>query len=161
MERYKKIVATLCYVEKDERVLMLLRNKKEKDMHQGMYNGLGGKSEPGEDPYSCIKREVLEEAGIEVTPSYAANLTFKNFQKGQDWEVHLFRAFDYKGNLKDCDEGELIWVDKDKIFDLNLWPGDRIFLKHMFQDKFFFGRFEYEDGALVNHEVIKNESNNL
>ena len=156
IEKFKshmKIIATLCYVEDNGKVLMMHRNKKENDVHEGKYNGLGGKSEVGEDPYTCVVREVREEAGINIEPIYVANITFENFLPGLDWEVHLFRAKGYSGELIDCLEGDLVWVEKDKLLDLNLWDGDKIFLKHIFEDRFFFGRFEYDDGKLVNHEL--------
>lgn len=41
-------LATLCYVTRNDKTLMLLRNKKENDMHEGKWNGLGGKLDPGE-----------------------------------------------------------------------------------------------------------------
>ncbi|MFW6230972.1 MAG: NUDIX hydrolase, partial [Nanoarchaeota archaeon] len=146
LENHKKVIATLCYVVENDKVLMLHRNKKENDMHEGKYNGLGGKCEKGEDPYTCVVREVKEEAGIDITPTYIANMTFDNFMKGLDWEVHLFRADGYSGTLKDCNEGDLEWVAKEELFKLNLWDGDRIFLKYVFDDTFFFARFRYDDG---------------
>ena len=33
-------------------------------MHQGKWNGLGGKLEPGETPEQCVIREVAEESGL-------------------------------------------------------------------------------------------------
>jgi len=148
-----KIVATLCYIQKNNRTLMLLRNKKENDMHDGKYVGLGGKCEKGEDPYACIIREVREEAGIEIKPIYVANLTFNDFVPEKDWEVHLFRAEGYTGKLKKCNEGDFTWVDSDKINGLNLWPGDRIFLQYLNSEKFFFGNFEYSSGKLKDHRI--------
>src|SRR3989344_8218708 len=149
----EKIVATLCYVQKDERTLMLVRNRKENDVMKGKHSGLGGKCEKGEDPYNCIVREVKEEAGIDINPIYVANLTFKDFQQGIDWEVHLFRAEGYEGELIDCNEGELVWVPTENILDVPLWPGDKIFLPHLNSEKFFFARFEYEDGELKGHWI--------
>lgn len=153
LDKHKKVVATLCYVVENKKVLMLYRNKKDNDMHEGKYNGLGGKCEPGEDPYSCVVREIKEEAGIDIKPRYIANMTFDNFMKGLDWEVHLFRADNYKGDIVECDEGDLTWVDKDKVLDLNLWPGDKVFLQYIFQDKFFFARFKYDEGKLLEHKI--------
>lgn len=150
---HKKVVATLCYVTEDDKVLMLHRNKKENDMHEGKYNGLGGKSEPGEDPYSCVVREIKEEAGIDIVPRYIANMTFENFTPGVDWEVHLFKAEGYTGSLIDCNEGDLHWIDKSKLLDLNLWEGDKIFLKHAFENRFFFGNFKYSNGVLLDHKL--------
>ena len=154
MEQHKKIIATLCYIMNGDEVLMLHRTKKENDMHKDMYNGLGGKIEKGEDPYTCVIREVYEEAGVDIVPLYAGNLTFENFQKDVDWEVHLFIAHGFRGSLSECNEGDLVWVNKKDLFNLDLWPGDRIFLKKMFENKFFFGRFKYEHGKLLDHKIF-------
>ncbi len=61
-------LATLCYVidKKTNSVLMIYRNKKENDYHQGKWNGLGGKFEPGGSPEHCAIREIEEESGLKV-----------------------------------------------------------------------------------------------
>ena len=153
LEKHKKVVATLCYVQDAGKTLMIHRNKKENDMHEGKHNGLGGKAEPGEDPYSCCIREIEEEAGLRIKPIPVGNLTFENFTPGIDWEVHMFRAEGYEGEQKECPEGDLIWHPSDDLMSLNLWPGDRVFLKYLNHDKFFYGTFKYEDGALIDHNL--------
>ena len=55
---------TLCYNEKDEKYLMLYRDKKEHDPNEGKWIGVGGKLEPGETPDECVAREVFEETGL-------------------------------------------------------------------------------------------------
>ena len=153
MEKHKKIIATLCYIQKNGKTLMLLRNKKENDIHKGKYNGLGGKCEKGEDPYSCVIREIKEEAGIDIQPIYVGNLTFVEFTPDNDWEVHLFKANEYQGKLIDCNEGTLEWISNDKILDLNIWPGDKLFLKKLLNnDPFFFGKFNYKNKKLIDYQ---------
>ena len=51
-----------------ERVLMVHRIARPGDEQLGKYNGLGGKVEPGEDVVAGMRRELREEAGIEVGP---------------------------------------------------------------------------------------------
>ena len=65
---YQPIMATLGYVLSPDakRVLMIHRNARPGDLHLGKYNGLGGKMERQEDVGACMKREILEEAGIVV-----------------------------------------------------------------------------------------------
>jgi 8-oxo-dGTP diphosphatase len=78
-------LATLCYVKHDSRTLMIHRVKKANDIHQGKWNGLGGKLEPGESPEACVIREVREESGLEIRrPKYRGLLIFTNF-KEDDW----------------------------------------------------------------------------
>ena len=55
---------TLCYIEKDDCYLMLLRNKKEVDENKGKWIGIGGKFEEGESPEECLLRETKEETGL-------------------------------------------------------------------------------------------------
>ena len=53
---------------------MIYRNKKQNDYHEGKWNGLGGKFEPGESPEECAIREIEEESGLKV-----ASLRMKGF----------------------------------------------------------------------------------
>ena len=147
-------LATLGYVKRGGRTLMLHRVKKKEDMHEGKWNGLGGKFHPGETPEECIVREVKEESGLTVrNPSLRGFLTFPKFSKDEDWYAFLFLISDFDGQLIDSPEGNLEWIDDSKVFDLNLWEGDRIFLRWLEQDRFFSGKFVYEDGRLVDHSV--------
>ncbi len=147
-------LATLGYVKRDGQTLMLHRVKKKEDMHMGKWNGLGGKLIPGETPEECIIREVKEESGLTVqNPSLRGFLTFPKFSKDEDWYAFLFIIHNFHGRLIDSPEGNLEWVDDSKLFDLNLWEGDRIFLEWLEQDRFFSGKFVYEAGRLVDHSV--------
>jgi 8-oxo-dGTP diphosphatase len=98
---------------------------------------------------------VKEESGLTVLdPSMKGFLTFPKFSKNEDWYAFLFVIEDFHGRLIDSPEGNLQWIDDDRLFELNLWEGDRIFLEWLKQDRFFSGRFIYEDGALVDHHVV-------
>jgi 8-oxo-dGTP diphosphatase len=130
---YTPILATLGYVFSPDggRVLMIHRNKNPNDHHYGKFNGLGGKLEPGEDVVAGMKREIREEAGIECTAlELRGTISWPGFGKsGEDWFGFLFRITNYDGEPhRGNDEGELVWVDVDRIASLNLWDGDRLFL---------------------------------
>lgn len=147
-------LATLCYVMKDNKVLMLYRNKKENDYHEGKWNGLGGKFEQGETPEECAVRELKEETGLDVfNPLLKGIITFPMFDKIEDWYVFLFVIKEFQGELIDSPEGHLEWIDKDKLFGLNLWDGDKIFIPWLFQEKFFSAKFNYSNGEFVDHSV--------
>ncbi len=149
------LASTLCYLQRDGQTLMLHRIKKDKDVHEGKYNGLGGKFHPGETPEDCVVREVKEESGLDVhRPVLRGVMTFPEFKDGEDWLVFLYTARDFSGELKECDEGVLCWIDDDKLTDLHLWEGDRYFLNWLRQDKFFSARFCYKDGRLIDHDVV-------
>jgi len=147
-------LATLCYIRHNNQTLMLHRIKKENDMHAGKWNGLGGKFEPGESPEECAIREMQEESGLLVTnPRLHGVITFPNFAGNDDWYAFLFSATEFTGELIDSPEGMLEWIDNDKVLDLNLWPGDRIFIPWLEQDAFFSAKFVYIDNELETYEV--------
>ena len=134
---------------------MMHRIKRKDDMHYGKWNAIGGKIEPGESPEECVIREVKEESGLSIkNPKLKGILTFPGFSKGIDWYVYVFVAEESGGILGECDEGVLEWVDDSKLLDLNLWEGDRIFIKWLSQDKFFSAKFIYKKGKLIDYSVV-------
>lgn len=146
---------TLCYVKRGNKVLMMNRNIKKGDIHKGKYNGLGGKLAPGETPEECVIREVKEESGLDiVNPVLHGILTFPAFDGIEDWMVFLFSAVSEEGELSDCNEGSLVWVDEDRLFDLPLWEGDPIFINWMKEPRFFSAKFIYNQGRLLSHSVV-------
>lgn len=150
------ILATLCYVKRGGRTLMLQRGKKADDIHQGKWNGLGGKMIPGETPEACVIREVREESGLEIRrPKLRGLLTFPNFNGGHDWYAFVFTAEEFDGEpVEECDEGCLEWIEDKKLLDLPLWEGDRFFLRWIEENRFFSACFFYESNRLLRREVV-------
>jgi len=149
-------LATLCYVKdlKNNKTLMLYRNKKENDYHEGKWNGLGGKLEKGEMPEECAIRELKEEAGLIVkNPTLKGIITFPDFDGVEDWYVFIFTITEYSGKIIDSPEGKLEWIPNDKLTSLNLWDGDKIFLGWLGKDKFFSAKFNYENGKFKDYET--------
>ena len=147
-------LATLCYVMKDNKTLMIYRNKKKNDYHEGKWNGLGGKFEAGESPEECAVREVKEESGlIAVNPEMKGFITFPMFDEIDDWYVFVFVMKNFTGELIDSNEGKLEWIPNKKLPELNLWEGDKIFLPWLFQDKFFSAKFNYQQGRFIDYSV--------
>ena len=60
-------LSTLCYIEKDNKYLMLHRIKKKNDVNEGKWIGVGGHVEYQESPEECLVREVKEETGLTLT----------------------------------------------------------------------------------------------
>ena len=148
------ILATLCYVKRDGHTLMVYRNKKANDIHEGKWNGLGGKFEAGETPEECVVRELYEEAGLSIrNPNLCGLLMFPNF-KGDDWYVFVFKARDFSGELIDSPEGRLEWIPDEKILELNLWESDHIFMPWIQESKFFSAKFEYEENKMRGYDVV-------
>ncbi|MGE5400553.1 MAG: NUDIX hydrolase [Ignavibacteriales bacterium] len=148
-------LATLCYIKHNGATLMLHRIKKQNDMHEGKWNGLGGKLELGETPEECVIREVREESGLLIeSPLLHGFITFPAFDGFEDWYVFVFTAARFSGEMIDSHEGVLKWIPDDELFSLNLWEGDRIFIKWLLQDKFFSAKFNYSQGRMVDYSVV-------
>jgi 8-oxo-dGTP diphosphatase len=136
---------------------MLYRNKKKDDINQGKWIGLGGKFEVGESPEECLVREVREEAGVTVTDySLRGILTFQLTDKPTEpLYIFIYTVSDYEGEIGECDEGTLEWIDNDKILDLDLWEGDRLFWGWLLEDKgLFSANFKYYKDKLIDHKVV-------
>ncbi len=141
---------TLCYIENEGCYLMLHRVKKEQDENKDKWIGIGGKFEEGESPEECVLREAKEETGLTLTDyKYRGIVTFVSDVWPCEY-MHLFTATGFEGVLKDCDEGVLEWLPKDKLYGLPMWAGDRIFLELLDKDVPFFSlKLVYEGERLV------------
>ena len=141
---------TLCYLERCDEYLMLHRTKKENDENHDKWIGVGGKFEANESPEDCMRREILEETGLTVTRyRYRGIVTFVSDLYETEY-MHLFTVSDWTGEARECDEGELAWIKKQKLFDLTLWQGDRIFLRLLDSDEPFFSlKLRYAGEHLV------------
>ena len=142
---------TLCYLERGRDYLLLHRVKKTLDENKDKWIGIGGKFEEGESPEDCLLREVREETGLTLTRwRYRGIVTFVSDAWGTEY-MHLFTADGWEGRLRgDCEEGELAWVDRDRLLSLPIWEGDRIFLRLLDEDAPFFSlKLRYEGDRLA------------
>ena len=129
---------TLCYLERGRDYLMLHRVKKALDENKDKWVGIGGKFQEGESPEDCLLREVREETGLTLTRwRYRGIVTFVSDEWGTEY-MHLFHSTDFTGTVKDCDEGVLEWIDREKLLSRPIWEGDRIFLRLLDEDAPFF-----------------------
>ncbi len=149
-------LATLCYIIKDNKTLMLHRTKKKNDAHKDKWNGIGGKFDAGETPEECVIREVKEETGLTIrNPKFAGRILFPSFtQQPEDWHVYIFTATEFTGKLIDSAEGELAWIPDEKLLELNLWEGDKIFLPWVKEGKYFSAKLVYQGQKLLSHTVV-------
>lgn len=77
-------LATICYIDNGKEFLMLHRNKKPNDVHEGKWIGVGGKLERGETPQECAAREIFEETGLRAKPVLKGIITFPEFTPDLD-----------------------------------------------------------------------------
>lgn len=143
------LVTTLGYLTNQNQVLVLHRTKKEKDINHDKWIGIGGKLEDGESVLACMQRECFEETGLVWhDPCLRGIITF-NFRQNEEDPLlselmFLYSGSSYSGKLKECNEGDLVWLDWDDFLAKNLWVGDRIFLALLRQDiPLFYMRLDY------------------
>ena len=149
-KKMKSCMTTLCYIEKNNRYLMLHRVKKQKDINKDKWIGIGGHFEKGESPEECLLREVKEETGLTLLAyRFRGIITFVTDNYEPEY-MCLYTADSFEGELTECEEGTLEWVEKRELKNLNLWEGDYIFLRLLEErEKFFSLKLRYEKEKLV------------
>lgn len=146
-------LTTLCYIERDGCYLMMHRVKKQNDINRDKWIGVGGHFEDCESPEECLLREVREETGLTLNSwKFRGIVTFVSTDStGTIFEyMHLFTSDDFSGTMTDCDEGNLEWVQKSQLKNLNFWEGDYVFLDLIERNEPFFSlKLVYKDGKLT------------
>lgn len=148
-------MTTLCYIENEKNeYLMLHRVKKENDENKDKYIGIGGKFEENESPFDCVRREIEEETGLFAENlSYRGIVTFVSDLYGCEY-MHLFVCDKYSGTIKECDEGNLVWINKKEVYSLPLWEGDKIFFRLLEEKRPYFSlKLMYEGEKLVSYTI--------
>ena len=145
---------TLCYIEQNDCYLMLHRVKKANDVNHDKWIGVGGKLEPGETAEQCVLRETMEETGLTLTDWRYVGVIDFHFPPWESEQMHLYHATGFSGELIDCDEGDLVWVDKARVPDIAGWEGDRIFLKLMEEGAPFFHLVLHYDNDVLKSAVL-------
>ena len=149
---------SLVHLEKDGCDLMLHRVRKEADENRDKWVGIGGKFEPGKSPEDCALREVREETGLTMHSwAYRGIVTFVSDEWGTEY-MHLFHSGDFEGELRDCDEGVLEWVDKKALLSLPIWEGDKIFLRLLDEERPFFSLKLCYTGDRLTRAVLNGEA---
>lgn len=145
----KSQLTTLCYIEKNNSYLMLHRVTKKNDINHDKWIGIGGHFEFQESPEDCLLREAKEETGLTlVSYKFRGIVTFISDDEEAEY-MCLYTSDDFTGNLTACDEGKLEWVPFEKIEDLELWEGDKIFLRLLKENSPFFSlKLVYKNGEL-------------
>lgn len=151
------IIGTLGYVRRGDDVLLVHRQR-DGDDHRGKYNGLGGKLEVGEDAVACMKRELLEEAGLTATSlRLRGTIAWPGFgSDGSDWFglVFIIEAFDGEPPARN-EDGPLRWVPLREMESLPMWEGDRHFLPWVFDEdpRQFHAVLPYRNGRLITEDI--------
>ena len=157
------INSTLVYLENAAgEYLMLHRVKKKNDINHDKWIGVGGKFEQGESPEDCALRETKEETGLTLTDCRFRGIVTFDCEGRETEYMHLFTANRWTGEQIRCDEGDLEWVSKDKVQDLPIWEGDRIFFRLMAQERPFFSlKLSYDTTDHRTSAVLDGKALNL
>ena len=117
---------------------MLHRTIKKNDVNEGKWIGVGGHFEYGESPEERLLRAVREETGYTLTSwKYRGIVTFVYGEDTVEY-ISLYTADGFTGEAIECDEGELDWIEKSQIYNLELWEGDKIFFRLLEEEREFF-----------------------
>lgn len=145
----------LVYIDINNQYLLLFRNKKKVDVNKGKWIGVGGHVEKNETPDDALIREIKEETGYQVEEYQKRGIVYFSCEDIKE-EMHLYVVTKVSGELIECDEGELKFFDKDKMFDLPMWEGDKIFLKYLLEDEPYFElQLDYKNDHLINSKRLK------
>ncbi len=134
---------------------MLHRTVKENDVNKDKWIGVGGHFEEGESPEECLLREVREETGYTLTSwCYRGIVTFVYGADVVEY-MSLYTADGFVGERVACDEGELEWVDKARIRELELWEGDLIFFRLLEKNCPFFSlKLVYDKNDVLHYVAL-------
>ena len=148
--KQKSNLTTLCYIEQDDKYLMMHRVKKENDINKDKWVGVGGHFEKDESPEECLLREVKEETGMTLKSYQLRGIITFISDKWQTEYMFLYTAKASSIELPECDEGNLEWIKKKQVYDLPIWEGDKIFFRLLEKERPCFSlKLRYEGEKLV------------
>lgn len=129
---------------------MMHRVKKENDINKDKWVGIGGHFEADESPEECLLREAEEETGLKLLSWKLRGIVTFICDRQQTEYMFLYTVNKYSGELIECREGDLEWVEKSKVYELPIWEGDRIFFRLLEEGHPFFSlKLKYEGELLV------------
>ena len=142
--------ATLLFVRMDGMVLLI---RKLKGMGAGLVNAPGGRVDPGESPAQGAVRETVEE--LRITPSGIREAGVLNFQftNGYSLRCHVFTASAYDGIPSETPEAIPLWIDEREMPYGQMWADDRLWYPLVIENRFFDGRFLFDDGIMIGAEM--------
>lgn len=149
-----KRLGTLCFLEAAGKVLMM---KRRKSPNFGQWTAPGGKIEFDESPEDCVIREMKEETGLTIhKPRLAGLVTEVSVRGNYNWLLFVYHCRNFTGDLIECEEGDLAWLDRAALTDLDMPESDRVFVPHVLNgsDALFQGKFYFDEQTrLVRYDV--------
>lgn len=150
-ERVIHLNSTVCYLKKDNKVLMIKFSKK----WGQVFAPPGGKFETGETPLDCIIREYKEETGLTlINPKLQGISYWKDTAEGI---IFVYIAENFEGNLlKSSEEGQLEWIKIDDLLSIKQFDQNEKFTPYLFKNELFEGKFLLNDKCKVVSYEIRN-----
>ncbi len=149
--KFRVIPRVLAFIEKGDDVLMIERSKQDAFAYQKL-NGVGGHIEKGEDPLSAIRREVMEESGLDIAKFVLHAVIFIDIETDEGVEVFVFSAEFPGGELHASSEGKLCWVNKRDLLKKKVIKDVPLLLK-VIDDSKRDGEVKYLQYRYVNGEL--------
>ena len=119
---------TGAFLEKDGKILIARR--KTGDKLAGKWEFPGGKIEPGETPEACLKRELMEEFGVETRiGEFICSSKFE--YKHMTIELLVYRAYHVAGEFRLTDHDQLAWVTKTELKNYDFSSADIPVVEHI------------------------------
>lgn len=142
----KIILGNVCFIinRKTGRILLIKRSKEPMRL---MYTGVGGKTLSKESPFDSCIREVKEETGLDVFEVNFRGVIKTILDKdGSSWILSVYTAAGFSGEMTECNEGNLEWVDVSSINSYKLIGFIRKIIPYVLDDRIIF------DGLII-HDV--------
>lgn len=136
-DRDKQRLSALCYVQHDDRVLMLRRHK---PPFAGYWTAPGGKLQQGEQPTDAIVREVQEETRLTIARPRLHLIASETGPQHYNWLLFFFRAepeiagvdASLLNGSRETREGSLDWLPSDQLATRAIPDVERRLLPYIF-----------------------------
>ena len=149
-ERIAHLNSTVCYLKKDNKVLMIKFSKK----WGQVFAPPGGKFETGESPLDCIIREYYEETGLTLINPRLQGISY--WKDSVEGIIFVYIAEDFKGDLTASEEGSLEWIRLEDLQNIPQFDQNEKFTQYLFKKELFEGKFLLDDKCKVLEYKIRN-----